>query len=162
VSFNVTETADPHTARRMEPTALVNGKMLTKEPELNNGLWWGSGTSFKKYQEAIIPTFIEITLPRKRVLTHVVIAEDPSLARAETLTVDAFVEAREVRENVADYEKRQLARGFWLNVAKFRGNDSPYNVFKFDKPVYAKKLRVCVLGGHTSITEIELYGALPK
>ena len=162
VSFNVTESDNPHTARRMDPTALVNGRILQKEPALNNGKWWGSGTSFKKNLEAIVPSYVEITLPRKRVITHIVIGEDPSLARAETITIDAFIEAREVRVNLADFEKRELARGFWHNVVKFRGNDSPYNVFRLQKPVYTRKLRIYVLAGLTSISEIELYGALPR
>ena len=48
------------------------------------------------------------------------------------------------------------------NLVKFRNNDSPYNVFRFEKPVFASKVRVYVLSGHSAITEIELYGALPK
>ena len=160
--FNVTEKGDPHTTRYAEPTNLINGRMLEKEPELLKGKWWGGGTTFKGHRFELIPFYVEIVLPQKRVLTHIVLAEDPSLQRGETITVDAFIESREVRSNVSAYERRQLARGFWLNVVKFRGNNTPYNVFKFEKPVYAKKLRIYVLEGYSSLSEIELYGGLSE
>jgi hypothetical protein len=105
---------------------------------------------------------MEIVLPRKRVVSHIVLAEDPSLERGKTLTVDAFIEARETRKNLSDFERRQLTRGFWLNVVKFRNNDSPYNVFKFRKPIYTRKIRVYILEGHSSLSEVEIYGALPE
>ena len=160
--MNVKEEGEPHDAVQVEPTALLNGRMLQIESELRRGLWWGSGSTAHRHLKAIIPTYMEIVLPRKRVVSHIVLAEDPSLERGKTLTVDAFIEARETRKNLSDFERRQLTRGFWLNVVKFRNNDSPYNVFKFRKPIYTRKIRVYILEGHSSLSEVEIYGALPE
>ncbi len=163
IFMNVAEEGAPHTALRVMPEALVNGRLMETEPELDKGLWWGGGAGAERgLGHAEIPTWVEITLPRKKVLSHIVIAEDPALARVESLTVDAYVESTEVRGEVAAFEKRAVAVGFWHNVVKVRNNTSPYNVYRFDKPVYTDKLRVYVLGGHSAITEIELYGAIPK
>jgi hypothetical protein len=163
IYMNVEEEGAPHTALRVMPEALVNGHMLKSEPELDKGLWWGGGAGAERgLGHAEIPTWVEITLPRKRVLTHIVIAEDPSLARVERLTVDAYVESTEVRRDLSAFERRAVPVGFWYNVVKVRNNTAPYNVYRFEKPVYTDKLRVYVLGGHSSITELELYGALPK
>lgn len=160
--MNVKEEGEPHDAVQVEPTALLNGRMLEIEPELRRGLWWGSGSTAHRHLQAIIPTYSEIVLPRKRVVSLIVLAEDPSLERGKTLTVDAFIEARETRKNLSEFEKRQLSRGFWLNVVKFRNNDSPYNVFKLKEPIFTRKIRVYVLEGHSSLSEVEIYGALPE
>ena len=47
-------------------------------------------------------------------------------------------------------------------MVKARSSSHPYHVYQLPKPVFTNKLRVYVLGGHSSITEIELYGAPPK
>ncbi len=161
--MNPAEEGAPHTSLRVMPEALVNGRLFEREPDLDKGLWWGGGAGAEHgLGHVAIPSWVELTLPQKRVLTHLVVAEDPSLPRAEGLTVDAYVESREVRQNVTAFEKRSVPLGFWHNVVKFRGNDSSYNVFRFPKPIYTNKIRVYVIAGHTSLTEIELYGALPK
>jgi len=57
---------------------LVNGRMMENEPNLYRGKWFGSGISTREGSlHAEIPCFIELNLPRKRVITHIVIAEDP-------------------------------------------------------------------------------------
>lgn len=161
--FNVFEAGSPHVARWADPYALVNGRMMENEPTLLRGKWFGAGTTTRSASiHAEIPCYIELNLPRKRVITHVVIAEDPALERAEAYTVDAFIESRETRKGLSDFEKRQLKRGYWANVVKVRGNSNPYNVFKLEKPIFTSKLRVYILGGLSSVDEIELYGALPE
>ncbi|HEY8665793.1 MAG TPA: hypothetical protein VIL86_03965, partial [Tepidisphaeraceae bacterium] len=153
----------PHTARWADPFCLVNGRMLQPEPGLLKGKWFGSGTTTRT--ESIheeIPCFVEITLPRKQVITHIVLSETPTLLRADTVTVDAYIESRESRKGLSDFEKRQLKRGFWFNAVKSRGNSDVYNVYKLEKPIFTSKLRVYILGGHSSLDEIELYGALPE
>jgi len=161
--LNVIEAGSPHTARWADPWSLVNGRMLENEPGLLRGKWFGSGTTTREASiHAEIPCFIELNLPRKRVITHIVIAEDPALVRAETYTVDAYIESRETRKSLSDFEKRQLKRGFWSNVVKVRGNTNAYNIYKLEKPIFTSKLRIYVLGGLSSIDEIELYGALPE
>ena len=160
---NVTELDDPHDTALADPFALVNGRALEAEPALLKGNWFGDGSSLsatKTYPS--LPCWIELTLPAKRVISHIVIAEDPALARAEPVVVDAFVESRETRPGLSDFERRQLRRGFWLGVVKARSGEHPYTVHQLAKPVFTNKLRVYVLGGHSSITEIELYGAPPK
>ena len=161
--LNVFEAGSPHDARWADPFALVNGRMMENEPTLLRGKWFGAGTTTRSESiHAEIPCFVELNLPRKRIITHIVIAEDPGLARAESYTVDAFIESRETRKGLSDFEKRQLKRGYWSNVVKVRGNANPYNVFKLEKPIFTSKLRVYVLGGHSAVDEIELYGALPE
>jgi len=136
---------------------------MENEPSLLRGKWFGAGTTTRMESiHAEIPCYVELNMPRKRVITHIVIAEDPALARAEAYTVDAYIESRETRKGLSDFEKRQLKRGFWRNVVKVRGNTNAYNVFKLDKPIFASKLRVYILGGFSAIDEIELYGALPE
>ncbi|GDY20766.1 hypothetical protein LBMAG56_21120 [Verrucomicrobiota bacterium] len=160
---NVTELDDPHDTAMADPFALVNGRALESEPSLLKGNWFGDGSSLsatKTYPS--IPCWIELTLPAKRVISHIVIAEDPAQPRVEPLSVDAFVESRETRAGLSDFERRQLKRGFWLGVVKARSSSHPYHIYQFAKPVFTNKLRVYVLGGHSSITEIELYGAAPK
>ena len=136
--------------------------MLESEPSLLAGKWFGSGNFFMGDHFMLVPCWIELTLPRKRVITHVVVAEDPSLARTSVLSVDAYLESRETRKGLSEFEKRQLQRGVWQNVVGRRDNQDTYNVYKLKEPVFTKKLRVYVLGGTSSISEIELYGALPK
>jgi hypothetical protein len=162
--FNVAEESSPHTTRRIDPFLFVDGRRLETQEGLLGGRWFGDGSNFFRVDNSysIVPNFIELTLPRKQVITHVVIVEDPALPRLETVSIDAFVEARETRQGLTDFEKRQMNRGFFMNVVKRRGNDSPYNVYKLEKPVYTRKIRVYVLEGWSAITEIELYGALPK
>ena len=163
IFMNPAEEGAPHTALRVMPEALVNGRMFETEKALDKGLWWGGGAGAEHGLGHIeIPSWVEITLPQKKVLTHIAIAEDASLARAEAITVDAYVESHEVRKDVSAFEKRSVPIGFWYNVVKFRGNDSAYNVFRFPKPIFTNKIRVYVIEGHTSLTEIELYGAIPK
>lgn len=160
---NVTEQDDPHDTAMADPFALVNGRALETEGALLKGNWFGDGSSLsatKTYPS--LPCWIELTLPTKRVISHIVIAEDPAQARVEPLAVDAFVESRETRAGLSDFERRQLRRGFWLGVVKTRSSGHPYNVYQLAKPVFTNKLRVYVLGGHSSITEVELYGAPPK
>ena len=160
--INVAEEGSPFMTRWADAYALINGRMLQKEPGLLAGKWFGAGNAFMPDTFENVPCWIDITLPQKKVITHVVIAEDPSLQRAETITIDAFIESRENRKGLSEYEKRQAARGFWYNAVKVRGNTNAYNVYKLDKPIFTRRLRVYVLGGHTSIDEIELYGALPQ
>ncbi|HWE04834.1 MAG TPA: hypothetical protein VG326_20680 [Tepidisphaeraceae bacterium] len=161
--FNVFEKGSPHVARWADPFDLVNGRMMENEPGLLRGKWFGSGISTRMESiHAEIPCYVELNMPRKRVITHIVIAEDPALARAEAYTVDAYIESRETRKGLSDFEKRQLKRGFWTNVVKVRGNSNAYNVYKLEKPIFASKLRIYVLGGFSAIDEIELYGALPE
>jgi hypothetical protein len=162
--FNVAEESSPHTTRRIDPFLFVDGRRLETQEGLLGGRWFGDGSNFFRVDNSysIVPNFIELTLPRKQVITHVVIVEDPALPRLETVSIDAFVEARETRQGLTDFEKRQMNRGFFMNVVKRRGNDSPYNVYKLEKPVYTRKIRVYELEGWSAITEIELYGALPK
>ena len=161
--FNVAEAGSPHTTRWADPWCFLNGRMLESEKGLLKGKWFGTGNFFMADSQFMeVPCWIEITMPQKKVLTQIVIAEDPTLPRVDTLAVDAYIESRESRSNLSEFEKRQLTRGFWYNVVKSRDNTNTYNVYKFDKPVYTRKLRVYVLGGHSSITEVELYGALPK
>ncbi|GMV81048.1 MAG: hypothetical protein AMXMBFR7_22320 [Planctomycetota bacterium] len=156
--YNVKETDSPFPAQWLDPMCLVNGRAFEREAGLYAGKWFGSGDTFKtSSNEAIVPCAVELELSRKRILTHVALAEDPQLSRMSTFTVDAFVEGRELRKDLSEYEKRQLQRGFWINLAKVRGNAAPYTVIKFDKPVYTRKLRVYVLEGHSSLSEIELY-----
>ncbi len=161
--INVGETSSGFfTTRRADSYALVNGRMFESEPGLLNGRWFGSGNFFMTDTFESIPCWVELTLPRKQVVSHIVIAENPSLKRVDTLSVDAYVETRENRKNLSDYEKRQVQRGFWLNVARDRDNRRFYNVYKLKKPVFTRRLRVYVLAGSSSISEIEVYGALPE
>ena len=160
IFFNVTGDA-PHTTRRIDPLAFVNGRRSEAEPQLLRGNWFGGPISTQGKEFAVVPCWVELTLPRKRVITHIAIAEDPRAERVRTLSVDAYIESRETRKGLSAFERRQLKRGFWHNVVKRRNNTDTYNVYRFEKPVFTRQLRVYVLGGHSSITETELYGAIP-
>ncbi len=161
IFMNVEDEGAPHDALGANPSLLINGRMLQSEPGLKKGRWWAGGDGSDRRNKVIIPTYVEINLSKKRVLTHIVIAEDPALARAEVITVDAYVETREVRKNLSAFERRQVKSGFWHNLVKARGNTQAYNVFRFKKPVYTRRVRVYILDGHSSISEIELYGSIP-
>ena len=162
IFFNVAGAA-PHTTRRVEPLAFVNGRMFEEDAALSRGKWFGGPVGGAKGKAfTIVPCWIELTLPQKKVVTHVVVAEDHRLERVTGLSVDVYVESRETRKGLSAFEKRQLKRGFWYNVVKQRGNTDVYHVFRLEKPVYTRQLRVYVLSGYPSITEIELYGALRK
>ena len=45
---------------------------------------------------------------------------------------------------------------------KVRGNSNAYNVYKLEKPIFTSKVRLYVLGGHSSIDEIELYARVAR
>ncbi|MFZ4395900.1 MAG: beta-galactosidase trimerization domain-containing protein [Kiritimatiellia bacterium] len=153
----------PHISRWVDPVSFVNGRMLEPEASQFRGMWFGSGNFFLNGSGMMcVPCWIELTLPKKRVITHVVVAEDPTLPRVESIGVDVYIESREMRKGLTDFEKRQAQRGFWQNVAILRGNSDTYHVFKLKEPVFTKKVRVYVVNGTSSITEVELYGALPK
>ena len=159
--INVTEEDNPFTTRWIDPYNFVNGKLCEKEPALLGGKWFGSGNAFMPDTWEQVPCWIDIQLPQKKVITHVVVGEDPSLGRTDTISIDAYVESRENRKGLSEFEKRQATRGFWYNTVKARGNTNAYNVYKLDKPIFTRKLRIYILSGHTSVNEIELYGALP-
>src|SRR6185436_10601212 len=80
--FNTSEDA-PHETLWADPWALVNGRMLEPEASLLKGRWFSGGNreTMKESHGMMIPCWIEMTFPRKRVVTHVVVAEDPSLPR---------------------------------------------------------------------------------
>jgi len=160
--LNVEEDGDPHATRWADPFAFINGRMLEKEDSLLEGKWFGSGNFFLRDNYEKIPSWIDIKLPQKKVITHVAIAEDPTLPRADTISVDAYIESREMRKGLSDFEKRQLSRGFWHNAIKSRGNTNVYNVYKFEKPIFTRHVRVYVVRGSASINEVELYGAIPQ
>jgi len=151
------------TANWAEPMCLINGRMLEKEPELLNGKWFGGNNSaYSGTNTALMPCYVDITMPKKRFVSHVVIAETPQLGRVSTLTIDAFIESREMRKGVSDFENRQVKRGYWQNVVKRRGNSSNYNVYKLPKTIYTNKLRVYLLEGFSSVDEIEVYETIPE
>ena len=146
----------------IEPLDFVNGRMLEREPRLLNGKWFGSSNTAQIGTNGmIVPCVLDVTLPGKHVISHVVIAEDPSLPRVESICIEAFIEAKEMRTSIRDDEKRQAARGYLVSVAKKRGNGSPYNVYKLEKPVYTRRLQISILSGCSSINEIELYETPP-
>ena len=157
------EPPDQWTGIWAEPFCLVNGRMFEKEAGLIGGKWFiGNNTAQISSNSAKVPCFIEITLPKKRFLSHVVVAEDPGLPRVETMTVDVFIESREMRKGLTALEMTQAKRGYWQNAIKRKGNDSFYNVFKLPKIVYTNKIRVYVLAGYSSVDEIEIYESIPE
>ena len=159
--FNVTETDRPHDARWADAYNLINGRMFEAEKGLLKGKWFGSGTTWRQGSNtAIIPCWVELTLPKKKVITHIVIAQDPALAKVKTLSIDALIESRETRVGMSEHEKRQVARGFWFNAVRDRNPGENYLVYKLPKPIFTRTLRVYVLEGFSAINEIELYGVL--
>ncbi len=157
------EPPDQWTGIWAEPFCLVNGRMFEKEAGLIGGKWFiGNNTAQISSNSAKVPCFIEITLPKKRFLSHVVVAEDPGLPRVETMTVDVFIESREMRKGLTALEMTQAKRGYWQNAIKRKGNNSFYNVFKLPKIVYTNKIRVYVLAGYSSVDEIEIYESIPE
>ncbi len=155
--------ADQWTGWWCEPMCLINGRMLEREPGLLGGKWFGgNNTAQVSSNSAHVPCYVEITLPKKHFITHVAIAEDPDLARVETLTIDTFIESRETRSGVTEAEARQAKKGYWQNAVKRKGNQSCYNVYKLPKTVYTNKLRVYLLNGYSSIDEIEVYETIPE
>jgi hypothetical protein len=146
-----------------EPMCLVNGRMLEREPLLLNGKWFGGNDTTKVSSNmAHIPCYVEITMPKKRFISHVVVAESPDLARLETMTVDVYVETPDKRHNLTDYEARQEKKGYWVNTIKRKGNTSCYNVYKLPKTYYTNRVRVYLLNGYSSVDEIELYETVPQ
>ncbi len=160
--MNVAEEGGPHITRWADPLCFVNGRMFEDEPRLLGGRWFGSGNFFLADNFSEVPCWIELKLPRKRVISHIVVAEDPGQARTAVLSVDAYIESHDLRSDLSAFEKRQVTRGFWYNVVKRRGNTDVYNVYRLEKPVFTNQLRVYVLGGYSALSEIELYGALAK
>jgi hypothetical protein len=151
------------TANWAEPMCLINGRMLENEPQLLAGKWFGGNNSaYSGTNKALMPCYVDITMPKKRFVSHVVIAETPQLGRVSTLTIDAFVESRETRKGLSDFENRQVKRGYWQNAVKRRGNSHYYNVYKLPKTIYTNKLRVYLLDGFSSIDEIEVYETIPE
>jgi hypothetical protein len=151
------------TANWAEPMCLINGRMMEKEPGLIGGKWFGGNNSaYTGSNAALLPCYVDITLPKKRFVSHVVIGETPQLARVSTLSIDAFVESREMRKGLSDFDNRQAKRGYWQNVVKRRGNDHYYNVYKLPKIIYTNKLRVYLLEGYSSMDEIEIYETIPE
>lgn len=146
-----------------EPMCLINGRMFEKEPGLINGKWFGGNNSaYSGSNVALMPCYVDITMPRKRFVTHVAIGETPQLNRVTTLAIDAFIESRETRKGLSDHDNRQVKRGYWQNVIKQRGNNHYYNVFKLPRTIYTNKIRVYLLEGFSSIDEIELYETIPE
>ena len=142
-----------------DPYALLNGRIQEREPGLLQGKWFSSSGAADSF--ARVPCWIDIRLPQMKVITHVGISEDPALPRAEDISVDVKIKGHE-RRDMSEFEKKQAARGFWHNAVKLVGNVNTYSVFKLEQPVYTDHVRVYVLSGNPSITEIELYGAVPK
>ena len=143
-----------------DSTCLINGRLFDPDAQLFSGNWFSTNANVRN-RFPMIPCWVELKLSEKKVISHLVIAEDPNQERVSMLSIDAFVESRDNRKNLTDFEQRQVRRGFWLNLGKLRDNTEAYNVFKLDKPVFTDRLRVYVLGGHSSINEIEVYGAMP-
>jgi len=146
-----------------EPMCLINGRAMEKESGLLNGKWFGGNNSaYSGTNTALMPCYVDITMPKKRFVSHVVLAETPQLGRVKTLAIDAYIESRETRKGVSDFENRQTKRGYWQNVVKQRGNAHYYNVYKLPKTVYTNKLRIYLLEGFSSVDEIELFETIPE
>ncbi|HYE05035.1 MAG TPA: hypothetical protein VEL07_05865 [Planctomycetota bacterium] len=140
------------------PFCLLDGRMFAREPQLNGGTWWiGNDTSRSATAHALIPSTIIIELPRKRVISHIVISESVDQPRVGSLCIEAFVEATETRQDLSAFEKRQAARGAWHNLVKTRDDVGTYHLWKLATPVGTRRLAITVLAGHTAIDEIELY-----
>ncbi len=140
------------------PFCFLDGRMFEREPQLFDGKWWmGNDTSRSGTAGPLIPCTIMIDLSRKRVISHIVISENPDQPRVGSLCIEAFVEATETRQGLSDFEKRQAVRGAWHSLVKTRDEIGSYHVWKLAKPVGTRRLAITVLAGHSSIDEIELY-----
>ncbi|MDA1140906.1 MAG: hypothetical protein O3B01_20260 [Planctomycetota bacterium] len=149
-----------HITRWADPYKFINGRLFESEPALLDGKWFGDGNFFLNNYWMELPCFIDITLPQKEVLTHFAMAEDPSLPRLSAYSIEAYIESYDRRSDLSDLERRQLKRGFWKQLVKVRDNHEVYHFHKFDPPVFSKNLRIHLIEGHSSITEVELYGGM--
>ena len=62
--------------RTLQPQCLINGRMMEKEPGLIGGKWFGGNNSaYTGSNAALLPCYVDITLPKKRFVSHVVIGE---------------------------------------------------------------------------------------
>lgn len=148
-----------HSTVLADPFYLMDGRVFKKQPELEDGWWFGGGGASDQARHKITPCAMDIEFPEPRPVSHIALFHDEGSEPAERVCFQAWVQAKDVRKDKTELEERQILPGYWRTVGKGRWNKDAFQLFKFENLI-TEKIRFWYLRGPCTINEVEIYGPL--